>query len=67
MRVYFGSDAASWDPTRDEQVFAYDPMQDALFFAESVRSEIATLSVHVADSKLLQPRQINSPSCVTRL
>ena len=37
MRVYFGSVAASWDPTRYEQVFGHDPMQDALLFEESVR------------------------------
>ena len=60
IRVYFGSDAAPWDPTRDEQVFAQDPMQDALLFAESVRSEIAALSVRVAGRELLQPRQMNS-------
>ena len=52
--------SAPWDPTRDEQVFAHDPMQDALSFEENVRSEMATLSVHVADSKVLQPRQMNS-------
>ena len=63
MCVYFGSDAAPWDPTRDEQVFAHDPMQDALLFEESVRSEIATLSEHVVGSKLLQPRQMDRQNC----
>ena len=59
-RVCFGSDAAPWYPTRDEQVFAHDPMQEALLFEESVRSEIATLSAHIAGNKLLQPRQMDS-------
>ena len=48
MRIYFGSEAAPWDSTRDEQVFAHDPMQDAPLFA--------TLPVHLVGSKLMQLR-----------
>ena len=59
-RVCFGSDAAPWYPTRDEQVFAHDSMQETLLFEERVRFEIATLSAHIAGNKLLQPRQMDS-------
>ena len=62
-RVYFGSVAAPWDPTRDEQVLGYDPMQDTLLFEERVGSEIAALSEHASGSKWRQPRQMNSQNC----
>ena len=35
-------------------------MQEARLIEERVRSEIATLSVHLAGNKLLQPRQMDS-------
>ena len=51
---------ASWDPTRDEQVFAHDLTQDSLLFAKIVRTEISALSAHVVSNKSLQSRSMIS-------
>ena len=60
MRLYFGSDAASWDSAQDKEVVAPEPVLDSLSFMELGRSEIIALSGQVSCSKSLPMGQMIS-------
>ena len=51
MRLGFGPDVASWNPVRDEQAFAPEPVREALEFTEMIRAEFFALLKEAAESK----------------